>query len=208
MAVYHDGACRRCRALGVKLFLKGDKCFTNKCAFERRPYPPGKSRMMRRKESNYALHLKEKQRAKAIYGIVERQFRNYFFEAKKQRGETGENLVRLLERRLDNVAFRAGFAASRRQARQLVSHGHIYVNGRKVRIASYLLKKGDVVKLSDKIASKEGFKEQFENRARNVSYPWLSVDVDLLSVKFMDVPAREDVQPPFNPNAIVELYSK
>ncbi|WP_035589626.1 30S ribosomal protein S4 [Hippea jasoniae] len=208
MAVYTGPACRRCRALGVKLFLKGERCFTDKCAFERRPYPPGKSRNTRRKLSSYALHLAEKQKAKAVYGVLERQFRRYFEEAKRQKGETGANLVILLERRLDNVVYRAGFASSRREARRLVAHGHIKVNGKKVNIPSYLVKKGDVVSVSDKMKSKEEFKQRFEENARRSSASWIVVDMDNVSATFADIPTRDDVQPPFNENAIVELYSK
>ncbi len=208
MAVYTGPACRRCRALGVKLFLKGERCFTDKCAFERRPYPPGKVRNYRRKLSSYAEHLMEKQKAKAVYGVLERQFRKYFKEAKRLKGETGANLVILLERRLDNVVYRAGFASSRREARRLVTHGHIRVNGKKVNIPSYLVKKGDVISVSDKIKNKEEFKSRFEENARRMAASWISVDLDNVSATFMDIPTRDDIQPPFNENAIVELYSK
>ncbi len=208
MAVYTEPACRRCRALGVKLFLKGDRCFTDKCAFERRPYPPGKTRNFRRKLSSYAEHLREKQKAKAVYGVLERQFRRYFQEAKRLKGETGANLVVLLERRLDNVVYRAGFASSRREARRLVSHGHIRVNGRKVDIPSYLVKKGDVVSVAEKIKNKEEFKARFEENARRMASSWINVDLDNVSAIFADIPTRDDIQPPFNENAIVELYSK
>ncbi len=208
MAVYTGPACRRCRALGVKLFLKGERCFTDKCAFERRPYPPGKTKNTRRKLSSYALHLMEKQKAKAVYGVLERQFRKYFEEAKRQKGETGANLVTLLERRLDNVVYRAGFASSRREARRLVSHGHIRVNGKKVDIPSYLVKKGDVISVSDKMKNKEEFKNKFEENTRRSAVSWISVDLDKAEAIFNDYPTRDDVQPPFNENAIVELYSK
>ncbi|AEA34306.1 30S ribosomal protein S4 [Hippea maritima] len=208
MAVYTGPACRRCRALGVKLFLKGDRCFTDKCAFERRPYPPGKSRNARRKMSSYGLHLAEKQKAKAEYGVLERQFRKYFEEAKRQKGETGANLVVLLERRLDNVVYRSGMASSRREARRLVTHGHIRVNGHKVDIPSYLVRKGDVITVSDKMKAKEEFKRRFEENSRRMSASWINVDLDNVSATFVDMPTRDDVQPPFNENAIVELYSK
>ena len=208
MAVYTGPACRRCRALGVKLFLKGDRCFTDKCAFERRPYPPGKTRNYRRKLSSYAEHLMEKQKAKAVYGVLERQFRRYFEEAKRQKGETGANLVVLLERRLDNVVYRAGFASSRREARRLVSHGHVRVNGKKVDIPSYLVRKGDVISIADKMKNKEEFRRKFEENARRMAASWMNLDLDNVTATFVDYPTRDDVQPPFNENAIVELYSK
>ena len=208
MAVYTGPACRRCRALGVKLFLKGEKCFTDKCAFERRPYPPGKTRNYRKKLSSYAEHLMEKQKAKTAYGVLERQFRRYFKEAKGQKGETGANLVILLERRLDNVVYRSGFASSRKEARRLVSHDHIRVNGKKVNISSYLVKKGDVISVSEKMKGKEEFKNMFEENAKRMASSWINVDLDNVSATFVDIPTRDDIQPPFNENAIVELYSK
>ncbi len=208
MAVYNGPACKRCRALGAKLFLKGEKCFTNKCPFEKRPYRPGKDKSSRRKITNYAEHLMEKQKARTIYGVMERQFRKYFAQAKKQKGETGENLVRLLERRLDNVVFRSGMASSRKEARRLVSHGHILVNAKKVNIPSYLLKKGDTISLSEKVKNNEDVKNRFEEAAKRGVVSWISVDMDKFSASFVDIPTKEDVQPPFNDNAIVELYSK
>ena len=208
MAVYNDAVCKRCRALGTKLFLKGERCFTDKCAFEKRPYGPGKSKGSRRKITSYGEHLMEKQKAKAVYGVLERQFRKYFYEAKKQKGETGVNLVQLLERRLDNVIFRAGFASSRKEARRLVSHGHILVNAKKVNIPSYLLKKGDTISLSEKVKNNEDVKNRFEEAAKRGVVSWISVDMDKFSASFVDIPTKEDVQPPFNDNAIVELYSK
>ncbi len=208
MAVYNDAVCKRCRALGVKLFLKGDRCFTDKCAFEKRPYGPGKNKASRKKITSYGEHLMEKQKAKAVYGVLERQFRKYFYEAKKQKGETGANLVQLLECRLDNVVFRSGMASSRKEARRLVSHGHILLNGRKVNVPSYLLKKGDSVSLSAKMKTKEEIKSKFEESARRGVASWISVDIDNMSATFVDIPTKEDIQPPFNENAIVELYSK
>lgn len=208
MAVYNDAVCKRCRALGTKLFLKGEKCFTDKCAFEKRPYKPGKNKASRKKITSYAEHLMEKQKAKAIYGVLERQFRKYFSEAKKHKGETGINLIQLLERRLDNVVFRSGLASSRKEARRLVSHGHVLVNGKKVNIPSYILKKGDTVSLSEKMKSKEEAKIKFENNSKRGIASWISVDLDKMSATFVDIPTKEDVQPPFNESAIVELYSK
>ncbi len=208
MAVYNGPACKKCRALGVKLFLKGEKCLTDKCPFEKRPYRPGKEKTSRRKITNYAEHLMEKQRAKTIYGVMERQFRKYFAQAKRQKGETGENLIRLLERRLDNIVFRAGIASSRKEARRLVSHGHIKVNERKVNIPSYLVNKGDTIGLSNKIKANEIVKNRFEENAKRGTVSWISVDIDKLSAIFVDIPTKDDVQPPFNENAIVELYSK
>ena len=208
MAVYNDAMCKKCRALGSKLFLKGEKCFTDKCAFEKKPYPPGKNRISRRRKSSYYSHLIEKQKAKILYGILERQFRKYFFKAKMQRGETGENLIKLLERRLDNVLFRSGMASSRKEARRLISHGHIIVNGRKVNIPSYILKKSDVVSFSKKTKEREDIKQTFSERVKRGISPWIVADLDKLNITFSDIPNKEDIQPPFSANAIVELYSK
>ncbi len=199
-----DG-CKLCRQLGVKLYLKGDRCLTEKCAFERRPYPPGKERFQRRKVSDYAIHLMEKQKARAIYGVRERQFRRYFFKAKREKGRTGENLVRILESRLDNMLYRAGFAASRRQARQMISHRFVKVNGRIVNIPSYLLRKGDVVELAKE---NDFIKARVEEAVKRGIPSWFQVDADKLAFTVLNIPSTGDVNLPFNENAIVELYSK
>ncbi|MCD6133667.1 MAG: 30S ribosomal protein S4 [Deltaproteobacteria bacterium] len=199
-----DG-CKLCRQLGVKLYLKGDRCLTEKCAFERRPYPPGKERFQRRKISDYAIHLMEKQKARAIYGVRERQFRRYFFKAKREKGRTGENLVRILESRLDNMLYRAGFATSRRQARQMISHRFVKVNGRIVNIPSYLLRKGDVVALAKE---NDFIKAGIEEAVKRGIPSWFQVDADKLTFTVLNIPSTGDVNLPFNENAIVELYSK
>ncbi len=207
MARNTAAACRVCRREGIKLFLKGARCFTEKCAIERRNYPPGQHGLNRGKLTPYGVRLREKQKAKQIYGILERQFRKYFAWAEREKGVTGENLLRLLERRLDNVVLRLGFAASHREARQMVSHGHVLVNGRKVTIPSYLAKVGDVVqlkptsKLADRIADNL-------NAGRGVVPPWLEVIAAEKKGTVRGLPLREDIQIPVQEHLIVELYSK
>ena len=207
MARYTEAACRECRREGIKLFLKGARCFTEKCAIERRNYPPGQHGLNRGKLTPYGVRLREKQKAKQIYGVLERQFRKYFAWAERAKGVTGENLLRLLERRLDNVVLRLGFAASHREARQMVSHGHVLVNGRKVTIPSYLAKVGDVVqlkptsKLADRIADNL-------NAGRGAVPPWLEVIAAEKKGIVRSLPLREDIQIPVQEHLIVELYSK
>ena len=207
MARYTEAACRVCRREGIKLFLKGARCFTEKCAIERRNYPPGQHGLNRGKLTPYGVRLREKQKAKQIYGVLERQFRKYFAWAERAKGVTGENLLRLLERRLDNVVLRLGFAASHREARQMVSHGHVLVNGRKVTIPSYLAKVGDVVqlkptsKLADRIADNL-------NAGRGAVPPWLEVIAAEKKGIVRSLPLREDIQIPVQEHLIVELYSK
>jgi small subunit ribosomal protein S4 len=193
----------------MKLFLKGAKCDTMKCPIERRPYPPGEHgrTQLRRKDSEYLVQLREKQKARRIYGVLEKQFRNLYQEANRQRGVTGENLLRMLELRLDNVAYRAGWGSSRSQARQLVRHGHVTVNGRRVTIPSYTVRKGDVVQLKDKAKAMIVVRHNMDTLDRTVP-PWLEAAAEGASVTVRDVPLREHIDVPVREQLIVELYSK
>jgi small subunit ribosomal protein S4 len=193
----------------MKLFLKGAKCDTMKCPIERRPYPPGEHgrTQLRRKDSEYLVQLREKQKARRIYGLLEKQFRNLYQEANRQKGVTGENLLRMLELRLDNVAYRAGWGSSRSQARQLVRHGHIKVNGRRVTIPSYTVRKGDVVELNDKAKAMIVVRHNMDTLDRTVP-PWLAVAGEGASVTVSDLPMREHIDVPVREQLIVELYSK
>jgi small subunit ribosomal protein S4 len=207
LARYNDAVCRLCRREGLKLFLKGSRCFTDKCAIERRNYPPGQHGLGRSKQSAYGQQLREKQKAKRIYGLLEGQFRRYFTQAESQKGVTGENLLRLLERRLDNVVFRLGFAASRAEARQMVAHGHFQVNGRKVSVPSFLVKVGDVVQL--RANSKHAARvDDNVNAGRGQVPPWLELELDARRGVVRSQPLREDIQIPVSEQLIVELYSK
>jgi small subunit ribosomal protein S4 len=201
-------SCKKCRREKVKLFLKGERCETDKCAMERRPYPSGEHGRGRVKETEYLLQLREKQKAKRIYGILERQFRNYYEIAARQKGITGENLLRLLETRADNVLYRGGLAASRNDARQLVRHGHILVNGKKMTIPSLRLKEGDVIEV--KPASRDTLRVvQAAKLAEGRSFPrWLEVDLDNRRIKVVTLPTREEIDIPVKESLIVELYSK
>ena len=200
--------CRLCRRLGDKLYLKGEKCFTPKCAFERRPYPPGQRSTRRRKVSDRGMQLREKQRGRAVYGILERQFNKYYEEAAKRHGVTGENLLRTLELRLDNIVYRLGLADSRPQARQLVMHGHIAVNGRKSAIPSHVLKPNDVLNLTGRGVKSEYFKMVSEQIASKSIPSWLSLDVANLSGRILTLPEVEEIGAKFNPATIVEYYSR
>ncbi|SKA99146.1 SSU ribosomal protein S4P [Caloramator quimbayensis] len=206
MARYTGPSCKLCRREGVKLYLKGDRCYSEKCAIARRAYAPGQHGQNRKKLTNYGLQLREKQKARRIYGILESQFRKYYEEADRQKGITGENLLRLLELRLDNAVFRLGFANSRTEARQLVRHSHFTVNGKKVNIPSYELRVGDVIAVTEKSRSSEKFKALSEV-ASNVP-KWLSVDKDKMEGQVVALPQREDIDIPVNETLIVELYSK
>ena len=208
MARYTGPVCRICRRLGDKLYLKGEKCFTPKCAFERRPFPPGPRSNRRRKVSDRGLQLREKQRARAIYGILERQFRNYYEMAVKRHGVTGENLLRTLELRLDNIVYRLGFADSRPQARQLVLHGHVTVNGRKSGIPSHVLKLGDGVGLTSRGRKSEYFQTVAENISGKQIPAWLEMDPAQLTGKIVSAPEVEEIGAKFNPATIVEYYSR
>jgi small subunit ribosomal protein S4 len=209
MAVYHDARCRLCRREGMKLFLKGQRCFTDKCAFERRGYAPGEHGKSRRvKETNYGQQLREKQKARRIYGLLERQFRHYFTKASEAKGVTGEVLLQMLERRLDNVAFRLGFAASRSAGRQLVRHGHLSINGRKVDIPSMLVRAGDEVAVREKSRKLTSIAASLEARKGQGVPEWLDLNADALSARVLNVPTRESIPVPINEQLIVELYSK
>ena len=211
MARYKDAVCKQCRREGEKLFLKGERCLSPKCALERRPYPPGlhgRQSQFRRKVSDYGLQLRAKQKARRVYGVLERQFRRYFREAERRRGLTGTNLLVILESRLDNVVYRLGFAASRPQARQLVRHGHFEVNGRKVNIPSYLVQPGDVVGVRTASRSKAIFKEMALDLEHRAVPEWLSRDDITMSGRVMGQPEREDIDVSINEQLIVEYYSR
>ena len=206
MARYTDANCKLCRREGQKLFLKGERCYSTKCAIERRNYAPGQHGQSRKKQSDYAMQLREKQKAKRFYGVPEVQFRNLFDKAAKKQGKTGDNLLILLETRLDNVVFRLGFAASRKEARQLVTHGHFTINGKKANLPSMEVKAGDVIKVKEKSTSSPKFKEIKE---MSITVPsWMSVDVDKLEGKVIAMPRREEIDTPIAEHLIVELYSK
>jgi small subunit ribosomal protein S4 len=209
MARYTGPVCRLCRREKMKLFLKGSRCDTMKCAIEKRPYPPGDHgrTQLRRKDSEYLVQLREKQKARRIYGLLEKQFRNLYEEANRQKGVTGENLLRMLELRLDNVAYRAGWGSSRSQARQLVRHGHISVNGRRVTIPSYTVRKGDVVSLRDRAKSMIVIRHNLDIIDRTIP-PWLEAAGDKATVTVRDLPMREHIDVPVREQLIVELYSK
>ncbi|MBU5678100.1 30S ribosomal protein S4 [Alkaliphilus sp. MSJ-5] len=207
MARYTEAVCRLCRREGMKLYLKGDRCYTDKCAISKRAYAPGQHGNSRKKLSNYGIQLREKQKAKRFYGVLESQFRKYFEMADKQAGITGENLLRILETRLDNVVYRLGFGASRAEARQLVVHGHFLVNGKKVDIPSYLVSAGDTIVVAEKSKSSNKFKALAENFKGNVPN-WLTADAEKLEGKIVSLPSREDIDLPIAENLIVELYSK
>ena len=211
MARYKDAVCKLCRREGEKLFLKGERCLSPKCALERRPYPPGshgRRSQFRRKESNYALQLRAKQKARRVYGVLERQFRRYFREAERRRGLTGTNLLVILESRLDNVVYRFGFAFSRPQARQIVRHGHVEVNGRKVNIPSYLVKPGDIVAVRP-TSRKKGMIQDIALDLEHRAVPdWLSRDERSLSGRVLSMPRREDIDVAIDEQLIVEYYSR
>ena len=208
MARYTGSVCRLCRREGCKLFLKGEKCYGSKCAIDQRPTPPGEHGQARqRKQSEYGMQLREKQKAKRAYGVLENQFHHYFEEAERQKGIAGENLLIMLERRLDNVVYRLGFGTSRAQARQIVRHGHIRVNGKKVDIPSYLVKAGDVISVREKSAESEHFKALREGTGRVVPQ-WLTIDAQNLKATVAAMPKREDIDLTIQENLIVELYSR
>jgi small subunit ribosomal protein S4 len=207
LARYTGAVCRLCRREGLKLFLKGSRCFTEKCAIERRNYPPGQHGLGRSKRSAYGEQLREKQKAKRIYGLLEGQFRRYFERAEREKGVTGENLLRLLERRLDNVVFRLGFAASRAEARQIVGHGHIQVNGRKVSLPSFLVKAGDQVQLRATSGLQQRVTDNL-SAGRGQVPQWLELATADKRGVIRGLPLRDDIQIPVQEQLIVELYSK
>ncbi|MBP1700153.1 MAG: rpsD, partial [Deltaproteobacteria bacterium] len=206
MARYTKTNCRLCRRENLKLFLKGERCYTEKCAFDRRNYPPGQHGQSRKKFSDYGTQLREKQKVKRIYGILENQFRNIFKEADRQKGITGETLLALLERRLDNVIYRLGFANSRDEARQLVRHNHFLINQSKVNIPSYLVKPGDVIEIREKSKKIVRVLEALEGVARRGVPQWLELDKDQMKGSMKGLPSREEITLPIQEKLIVELY--
>jgi small subunit ribosomal protein S4 len=208
MARYTESVCRLCRREGEKLFLKADRCYTDKCAIERRKYPPGQHWQNRPKPSDYGLQLREKQKLKRMYGVLERQFRRYFEIASKKKGVTGEALMQLLELRLDNTVSRLGFATGIRSARQLVTHGHVLVNGRKVNIPSYNLRPGDVIEIKAQSRNLEVIKESLEKAQHRGIPPWLELDAENMKGKVLHVPSRDEIPVSAREQLVVELYSK
>lgn len=208
MARYREAVCRLCRRAGEKLFFKGEKCYTDKCPVSRRPYPPGQQGQSRPKFSSYGEQLREKQKVKWQYRLLEKQFKGYFHKAEAEKGVTGENLLRLLERRLDNVVYRLGFASSRADARLLVRHNHIMVNNRRVNIPSYLLKLGDVVKVKEESRPMARISEALEGVARRGVPAWLELSKGEMQGTIRTMPSREDVPATIREHLIVELYSK
>ena len=213
MARYKDAVCKLCRREGEKLFLKGDRCLSPKCPFERdRGYPPGEhgrlSRFRRRRTSDYLRQLREKQKARRIYGVLERQFRRYFREAERRTGLTGENLLILLESRLDNVVYRLGFADSRAQARQLVQHGHFVVNGRRTNIPSYIVRPQDTIAVREVSRKRTYFKERAQQLDEGAVLDWLSLDAGTMTARVLNSPAREDIAVRLEEQLIVEYYSR
>ncbi|MCL1916964.1 MAG: 30S ribosomal protein S4 [Peptococcaceae bacterium] len=209
MARYTESVCRICRREGLKLFLKADRCHTTKCSFEHRPHPPGQQGQGRgKKPTEYAIQLREKQKARRMYGVLEKQFRRYFAMASREKGMTGENLLRILERRLDNVIYRVGLAGSRAESRQFVTHGHYTVNGHRVDIPSYLVKPGDVISIKEKSRNVNRLKEMADNLGTHVVPSWISVDQNAVSGTILKLPDREDIQVPITEQLIVERYSR
>lgn len=208
MARYTGADCRQCRREGEKLFLKGDRCYTDKCGIEKRPYPPGQAGKKRPRDSEYRVQLREKQKAKRIYGVLEKQFRTYYQIATRQPGITGENLLRLLESRLDNAVYRLGFASSRDEARQMVRHGHFVVDGRRVDIPSFRLRPGAVIAVSDKSKEMTAIKAALISSSKIEVPGWLEVDVEKLQGRVLSLPNREQIEAPIREQLIVELYSK
>ena len=207
MARYTGPVCRLCRREGMKLYLKGDRCYSDKCAIDRRSYVPGQHGQGRKKVSGYGMQLREKQKAKRYYGVMESQFRKYFNMAERMKGVTGENLLSILESRLDNLVYRIGLGESRKEARQLVRHGHFLVNGKKVDIPSYLAKVGDVVEVKESSRNSEKFKQLVENNQR-VAPDWLEVDMEKMRARVVGVPKKEHIDIPIEEHLIVELYSR
>ena len=208
MARYTGPSCRLCRRENLKLFLKGERCYTDKCAFERRQYPPGQHGQGRTKFSSYGEQLREKQKVKRVYGLLEKQFRLTFNRAARKRGITGDNLIAILESRFDNMVYRLGFAASRNDARQLIRHGHFTVNGIKVNIPSAILKPGDVVQPREKSTKIEKIKESVETAKQRGVPAWLEIDVEKFEGKVVALPKRDEITMPMNEQLIVELYSR
>lgn len=208
MARYTDASCRLCRREGEKLFLKGTRCYTDKCAVARRSQAPGQHGAKKKKLSDYGVQLREKQKAKVFYGVLESQFRKYFEMASNKKGITGENLLQILETRLDNVVYRMGLGTSRAEARQIVRHGHITVNGKKVNIPSYLIEKEDVIALAESSMNDEKFKAIMEQTAGRTVPAWIDFNAEKKKATVIELPKREDIDLPVQEHLIVELYSK
>jgi small subunit ribosomal protein S4 len=208
LARYREAACRLCRREGIELYLKGDRCFTDKCAIKRRGYPPGQHGQRRPKHSDYGVQLREKQKAKRIYGLLEKQFRNVFEKADRMKGKTGDNLLILLERRLDNVVYKLGFAVTRRESRQMVRHGHFLVGGRKVNIPSFLVRPGDGIELREKSRKNPSVNESLDAVVRKGIPPWLELDRENFRGAVKALPSRAEIREPIQEQLIVELYSK
>ena len=208
MARYTGAVCRLCRREGQKLFLKGERCYSEKCSFNARAYAPGQHGQGRKKSSEYGTQLRAKQRARRFYGVQEAQFHHYFEMAERKQGITGDNLLKILESRLDNVVYRVGFASSRAEARQLIGHGHFEVNGHRVDIASYLLKAGDVIAICDKSKALEKMKGVVEANASRPAPAWIDVDKENCSAKVIALPERDQIDAPVEEQPIVEFYSK
>jgi len=212
MGRYIGAVCRLCRRENEKLFLKGERCFTDKCAFNKRPTLPGQrgkfGQPPRRKEKDYGIRLREKQKMRTIYGIMERQFRRYFEKARKMPGRTGENFLQILERRLDSIVYRLGFAPSRRCARQLIRHGHFAVNGKRVNVPSYVVKPGDLVQVSELSKKLEVMHEMIKRRGRVRELPWLQLDKAHLEGRLLSVPTRDEIPVVLNEHLVVEFYAR
>lgn len=208
MARYTESVCRLCRRENLKLMLKGDRCYSDKCAMERRPYPPGQHGQTRKKFTDYGIQLREKQKVKRIYGLLERQFRSMYTHAARAKGITGENLLLSLERRLDNMVYRFGFASTRSEARQLVRHGHFRVNGKKVTIPSYAVKQGDVLTLRERSKKNQRIVDNLAAVDRRGAVSWLELNKDEFKGTVKQLPSREDITMPIQEQLIVELYSK
>ena len=208
MARYREAVCRLCRREGIELYLKGDRCFTDKCAIKRSGYPPGQHGQRRPKHSDYGVQLREKQKAKRIYGLLEKQFRNVFEKADRMKGKTGDNLLILLERRLDNVVYKLGFAVTRRESRQMVGHGHFLVGGRKVNIPSFLVRPGDVIELREKSRKIPSVNEALDAVVRKGIPYWLELDRENFRGSVRALPSRAEIKEPIQEQLIVELYSK
>ncbi len=208
MARYIGALCRICRREGDKLFLKGDRCYTEKCAIERRKYPPGQHGQGYKKLSDYGLQLREKQKVRKMYGILERQFRKYFHEAERKKGITGEVLLQLVEFRLDSMVYRMGFAPNRRGARQIIRHGHVLVNGREVNLPSFGLKKGDVIEIKESSRSIPEIADSLSKSEHRGIPAWVEVDSANFKGKVVNIPSRDEIQLPVQEQLIVELYSK
>lgn len=208
MARYTEGVCRFCRRSALKLYLKGEKCYTPKCPVSRRPYPPGEHGQARRKVSDYGVQLAEKQKLRRFYGVLEAQFRRYFEAAEGMPGVTGENLLSLLERRIDNMVYRLNFATSRAQARQLISHGHFLINGRRTNSPSHLVRQGDVIQVAEASRGEEAIKHALESPLFRRVPPWLELDAEQFTGKVVSLPIRQEIDAPVQEQLVVEYYSR